>query len=131
MTIARKILNRLNETSTNTAKILAAKLPSLSFKDAMSEISENPTVGIDAMSKWLVLLKKQINNNDVDSIDHGKMFIKIVAELKNKFSDIKIKLDRELFDFAMKIYLKKSSGLDVRNRMDELTKYYVRLNPLK
>ncbi len=129
MTIARKILNRLNETSTNTAKILAAKLPSLSFKDAMSEISENPTVGIDAMSKWLVLLKKQINNNDVDSIDHGKMFIKIVAELKKGFSDIK--LDRDLFDFAMKIYLKKSSGLDVRNRMDELTKYYVRLNPLK
>lgn len=129
MTIARKILNRLNETSTNTAKILAAKLPSLSFKDAMSEISENPTVGIDAMSKWLVLLKKQINNNDVDSIDHGKMFIKIVVELKKGFSDIK--LDRDLFDFAMKIYLKKSSGLDVRNRMDELTKYYVRLNPLK
>jgi len=77
----------------------------------------------------LVLLKKQINNNDVDSIDHGKMFIKIVAELKKGFSDIK--LDRDLFDFAMKIYLKKSSGLDVRNRMDELTKYYVRLNPLK
>ena len=75
------------------------------------------------------IAKKQINNNDVDSIDHGKMFIKIVAELKKEFSDIK--LDRDLFDFAMKIFLKKSSGLDVRNRMDELTKYYVRLNPLK